>query len=115
MSHNSTYHFDRVHVGDPSNRQLERHIRARAVDTGNIVWTAHSEKRMRTRRINRAMVLDVLRQGTFTRPPEPEIRGTGLRCCMGRFVAGVQVEVVVYVEYPAPELVVVTVIDVNGN
>jgi hypothetical protein len=34
---------------------------------------------------------------------------------MERFVAGVQAAVVVYVEYPAPELVVVTVIDVNED
>ena len=39
----------------------------------------------------------------------------GLLCCMQRFVAGMQVSVVVYVEYPATDLVVVTVIDVKKD
>lgn len=39
----------------------------------------------------------------------------GLLCRMQHFVAGVQMAAVVYVEYPAPALVVVTVIDVNGD
>jgi hypothetical protein len=34
---------------------------------------------------------------------------------MERFVAGVHVAVIVSVEYPAPDLVVITVIDVNGE
>lgn len=70
---------------------------------------------MRKRKITKAMALDVLRHGVMVRPPEPEMKRTGLRCCMERFVAGVQVEVVVYIEYPAPDLTVVTVIDVNGD
>jgi len=73
---------------------------------------------MRQRKITRAMALDVLRKGVFSRLPEPEMKGTGLRCCMERFVAGMQVAVVVYVEHPAPDLTdltVVTVIDVNGE
>lgn len=100
---------------NPSQRQLERHIRKSAEDSGNVAWLPHSEQRMRKRKINKAMALEVLRQGVFSRPPEPEMRDTGLRCCMERFVAGLQVAVVVYVEYPATDLTVVTVIDVNGD
>jgi hypothetical protein len=102
-------------VAPPSTRQLERHIGASAADTANITWLAHSEVRMRQRKITRAMALDVLRNGVFSRAPEPEMKGTGLRCCMERFVAGMQIAVVVYVEHPAPDLTVVTVIDVNGK
>jgi len=47
--------------------------------------------------------------------PEPDMRHTGLKCRMQRYVAGVQVAVVVYVEYPASDLVVVTVIDVKKD
>ncbi|MGE4240580.1 hypothetical protein [Ramlibacter sp.] len=102
-------------MAQPSLRQLERHIRSCAGDTSNIVWLPHSEQRMRQRKVTRAMALDVLRQGILSRPPEPEMRATGLRCSMTRFVAGIQVVVVVYVEHPAPDLTIVTVIDVNGD
>lgn len=47
------------------------------------------------------------------RPPEPDIRLSGLKCRMEHFVAGMNVAVVVAVEYPAPELTVVTVIDIR--
>ena len=47
--------------------------------------------------------------------PTPDMRHTGLKCRMQRYVAGVQVAVVVYVEYPATDLVVVTVIDVKKD
>ena len=102
-------------VASPSARQLEKHIRSSAADTANITWLPHSAQRMRQRKITKAMALEVLRTGVFSRPPEPEMKGPGLRCCMERFVAGVQVAVVVYVEHPAPDLTVVTVIDVNGS
>ena len=52
------------------------------------------------------MLMEVLTRGVMARPPEPELRHTGLRCQMQRFVAGVNVAVVVYVEHPAPDLVV---------
>ena len=60
------------------------------------------------------MLMEVLTRGVMTRPPEPELRHIGLRCQMPRFVAGVNVAAVVYVEYPTPTLVVVTVIDIDG-
>ena len=47
--------------------------------------------------------------------PESDIKHIGLKCRMQRYVAGVQVAVVVYVEYPATNLVVVTVIDVKKD
>lgn len=97
-----------------SDRQLERHIRACAKDSVNVGWTAHAEQRLRVRKLTRAMALEVLRLGVLARSPEPEIAHAGLKCRMERFVAGVQVAVVVYVEHPAPELTVITVIDVNG-
>ncbi len=68
---------------------------------------------MRQRQINDPMVLDVLRLGQLALPPEPDMKHPGLLCRMQRFVAGIQVAVVVHVEYPAEELVVVTVIDVK--
>lgn len=101
-------------MSSPSDRQLERHIRASAQDSANVAWTHHADVQMRKRKLNRTMALEVLRLGVFTQPPEPDIRHTGLKCRLERFVAGAQVAVVVSVDYPAPDLLVITVIDVNG-
>lgn len=48
-------------------------------------------------------------------PPEPDMKHPGLKCRMRYFVAGVDVAAVVYIEHPAPDLVVVTVIDVSKD
>ena len=102
-------------MGSPSDRQLERHIRQSAKDSTHVVYTAHARTRMRQRHVNDPMVLEVLRLGSFPQPPEPDMKHPGLLCRMQRFVAGMQVAVVVYVEYPATDLVVVTVIDVKKD
>ena len=49
--------------------------------------------------------------GSFALPPEPDIKKPGQLCRMHRFVAGMQVAVVVYVECPATDLVIVIVMD----
>ena len=98
-----------------SDVQLERHIRRSSQDSANVAWTVHADVQMRKRKLNRPMALEVLRSGALMRPPEPDIRHLGMKCRMERFVAGVQVAVIVAVEYPAPDLVVVTVIDVKGE
>lgn len=102
-------------MGSPSDRQLERHIRQSAKDSTHVVYTTHARTRMRQRHVNDSMVLEVLRLGSFPQPPEPDMKHLGLLCRMQRFVAGMQVAVVVYVEYPATDLVVVTVIDVKKD
>ena len=68
---------------------------------------------MRARHVNQAMVMEVLRKGRINLQPEPDIRFSGLKCRMEYFVAGMNVAVVVAVEYPAPDLGVVTVIDIR--
>jgi hypothetical protein len=93
---------------EPSNRQLERHIRHAARGSANVVYTKHARQRMRKRQINDSMVLDTLRHGSFDMPPEVDIKHPGMKCRMQWFVAGVNLCVVVYVEYPATNLVVVT-------
>ena len=102
-------------MGSPSDRQLERHIRQSAKDSAHVVYTTHARKRMRQRYVNDPMVLEVLRLGSIALPPEPDMKHPGLLCRMQRFVAGMQVAVVVHVEYPATDLVVVTVIDVKKD
>lgn len=70
---------------------------------------------MRERHINDPMVMDMLRSGRLALAPEPDMKHPGLMCRMQRLVAGVTVAVVVYVEHPAPDLTVVTVIDVRKD
>ena len=77
--------------------------------------TNHARKRMWQRCVNDPMVLEVLRSGKLALPPEPDMKHPGLLCRMQRFVAGMQVAVVVYVEYPAPDLTVITVIDIKRD
>jgi hypothetical protein len=68
---------------------------------------------MRQRYVNDPMVMEVLRLGNLALQPEPDMRHPGQICRMQRFVAGVQVAVVVHVEYPEPGLTIVTVIDIK--
>ena len=102
-------------MSSPSDRQLERHIRQSAKDSTHVIYTKHARTRMRQRYVNDPIVLEVLRLGSFALPPEPDMRHPGLLCRMQRFVAGMQVAVVVYVEYPAADLVIVTVIGVKKD
>ncbi|XYI33806.1 DUF4258 domain-containing protein [Cupriavidus oxalaticus] len=67
---------------------------------------------MRSRGINDPMVLETLRKGVIMRTPEPDMRAAGLRCVMERYVSGVNVGVVVLVDHPAPDLTVITVMEV---
>ena len=99
----------------PSQRQLERHIRASAENSSCLVLTKHARQRMRQRRVSLPMLVETLQRGTLVRPPEPDMKHPGVLCRMERFVAGVNVAAVVYVEFPAPTLVVVTVIDLDGD
>lgn len=70
---------------------------------------------MKLRKINDPMVYEVLELGVMSMQPEPDIRHDGLKCRMQRFVAGIQVAVVVAVQYPEPHLIVITVIDIEHD
>ena len=96
-------------MAKPSDRQLEKHIKQSAQDSARVIFTKHARLRMRQRYVNDPMVLEVLRLGSFALPPEPDMKNPD------RFVAGMQVAVVVYVEYPATDLVIVTVMDVKKD
>ncbi|MBD3894100.1 hypothetical protein [Hydrogenophaga sp.] len=78
-----------------------------------MAFVKHAWGQMRARHVNQAMVMEVLRMGRMHIPPEPDIRFSGLKCRMEHFVSGMNVAVVVAVEYPGPDLTVVTVIDIT--
>lgn len=98
---------------NPSTHQLERHIRKSSAESSNVAFVKHALDQMRSRHVNQAMVMEVLRMGRMYKPPEPDIRFTGLKCRMEHFVSGLNVAVVVAVEHPEPGLTVVTVIDIT--
>lgn len=100
-------------MGGPSIQQLQKHIRKMASDSGNVFVTSHAKARMRGRFITLPMVFDALLKGVIAMQPETDIKHGGLNCRMVRYVAGVNVAVVVNVDYPAPDLIVVTVIDIT--
>lgn len=102
-------------LATPSQRQIEKHIRSSAADSWNVSFVDHARKRMRERHITDQMVFEVLTSGNLVIAPEPDVRSLALRCRMARFVAGLEVAVVVAVEYPAPELVVITVLDIQKD
>jgi hypothetical protein len=66
---------------------------------------------MRARHVNQAMVMEVLRMGRVHSPQESDIRFSGLKCRKEQFVLGMNVTMVIAVEYPNYGLTVVTVID----
>jgi hypothetical protein len=82
-------------LASPSEKQLEKYIKLSAIDSAHVVFTTPARKRMRLRCINDPMVLEVLRLGLFAKTPEQEIKYTGVKCRMQRFVAGIQVAGVV--------------------
>ncbi|MDE2119905.1 MAG: DUF4258 domain-containing protein [Betaproteobacteria bacterium] len=102
-------------MSPPSLRQIEKHIRASARDTANIVLLAHALSRMVERGINHAMVLETLRMGILAREPEPDPRTGRLRYRMQRYVSGVNVGAVVEVDHPDPTIVLITVIEIHRS
>ncbi len=109
-----TYQNDRnQYLAAPSIRQLEKLIQSGAADSHHVAFTKHALARMRQRGITRIMVLEALRLGCIHQQPEPDMRHPGVKCRMERLVSGVLVGAVVYLEYPAPGLTVVTVIDLG--
>ena len=100
-------------MANSSNHQLERHIWQSSADSANVAFVKHALDQMRARHVNQAMAMEVLRMGRMHRPPEPDIRFTGLKCRMEHFVSGMNVAVVVAMEYPEPGLTVITVIDIT--
>jgi hypothetical protein len=100
-------------LADSTISQLQKHIRHAAQSSANVVFTDHAKSRMRKREIVFAHVLHVLRKGKIVDPPEPDIKFPGLKCRVQEFVAGANIAVVVSVEYPKSDLVVITVFDLS--
>ena len=96
-----------------SKKQFENHIRQAAKESINVSITVHALARMNERGINRSMVLDVLKHGLIRKTPEPDIKHPGTKCQVERYVSGINVAVVVNVDFPSEGLIVITVFEVT--
>lgn len=95
--------------GSKSISQLQRHIRASAVDSTTVVILPHARQRMKLRKVTISEVFDVLRYGSIRLQPEPNPAKGSLECRMQRYVAGRECAVVVALDDDHPDLIVVTV------
>ncbi len=96
-----------------SKPQIQQHIRHAAQESINVTITQHASVRMRERGITNAMLFDVLRRGLLNREPEPDLRHSGITCLMQRYIAGVNIGVLVNVNSPAVGMIVITVFEVS--
>jgi hypothetical protein len=97
-------------VGRKSQPQIQRHIRAVARDSLNVILTSHAKAQMRSRKVLHAEVIACLRSGCIHRPPEPNPAKGNLEVRMEYYVAGRDIKVIVAVSDEDPDLLVVTVI-----
>ena len=102
-----------VSVHKLSQAQLQRLIRERSQDPASVFLTKHCRLRMRQRHITWLLVLDVLREGRLNRRPEPDARHGSLVCRMEHFVAGRHLAAAVALDDLEPDLLVVTVIELE--
>lgn len=96
-----------------SQAQLARHIRAVAKNTLSVVFTRHASVQMARRRISTPEVYTCLREGSIRRVPEPNAQKGSLECRMERYVAGRELAVVVALCDEDPDVLVVTVFNVD--
>jgi hypothetical protein len=54
-------------LANPTNHQLERHIRQSSAESFNVAFVKHALAQMRARHVNQAMVMEVLRMGRMHR------------------------------------------------
>ena len=93
--------------------QLQAHIRKAALASVNVTVTRHASVRMRERHITSAMLFDVLRHGLLQREPEPDLRHSGIKCQMERYSSGINIAVVVNVDFPSDGMVVIAVFGIS--
>lgn len=94
-----------------STAQLSKHIRARAKDSANVVFTVHVKQRMLERAVTHMEVLQCLRSGTMRRAPEANERMGTLECRMERLVLQRELACIVALCDEAPDLIIVTVFE----
>lgn len=91
-----------------TNIQLQKHIRAQAENSANVVILIHASDQMKARKVSRIEVIECLRSGMISRAPVPDEQGS-LRCRMEHYVAGRNCMAMVALSDEAADLIVVTV------
>ncbi|MFA7239958.1 MAG: DUF4258 domain-containing protein [Sulfuricellaceae bacterium] len=93
---------------------MEQRIRQIAKeDTSRLVFTRHTEMRMRERKISKTMALDCLRNGHIRRIPEPNTLYGTIECRMEHYAAGVTFGLVIAVSELEPNLIIVTAMNIE--
>ena len=95
--------------GNKSKSQLQRHIRAQAENSSNVVILIHASVQMKARFVSRLEVLECLRNGVIVRTPEPDLQHDALRCRMEHYIGGRNCMAIVSLRDEAADLIVVTV------
>jgi len=98
-----------MRLSELSNTALQRHVRALALDSGNVFITEHARDRMLERGISDLEVIDCLRRGVIQRPPQADRKTGHLKCRMEHFGPSRNLAVVAALEEANPGVVVVTV------
>lgn len=96
-----------------SNAQLSKHIRTLAKNTISVVITDHAKVRMRQRKVTSQEVYECLQLGQIVREPEGNEDKGSLECLMERYVCGRHLGIIVALCDEDPDLVVVTLFEVN--
>ena len=93
--------------------QLEKHIRALAMDEANVTVSSHARQRMVERDIQPIELFECLRNGRIRQPAEPNLALGSLECRMECFVDGRTVIACVAVSDDYAGTIVVTVMTRN--
>lgn len=93
-----------------SRQQLERHIRAIAKDSSNVIITDHARVRMKARNVLDIEVVHCLQHGRIRIEPEEDIKTGHLVCRMECYGASRNFAVCAALSQGGPSVLVVTVI-----
>ncbi len=92
-----------------TNTELQRFVRALAVDSAKVFITEHARDRMLERGVTDLEVIKCLRRGVIQRPPQLDRKTGHLKCRMEHFGPSRNLAVVAALDDTHPDVVVVTV------
>ena len=92
-----------------TNTELQRLVRALAVDSAKVFITEHARDRMQERGVTDLEVIECLRRGVIQRPPQQDRKTGHLKCRVEHFGPSRNLAVLAAIDDSHPDVVVVTV------
>ena len=92
-----------------TNAELQRFVRALAVDSAKVFITEHARDRMQERGVTDLEVIECLRRGVIQRPPQLDRKTGHLKCRVEHFGPSRNLAVMAALDDLHPDVVVVTV------